>query len=63
MLSGYKTYITSAITILTAIGTFLIGEAELMEAIQLIVPAILAITVRLGITSETKKVTEGEAKK
>lgn len=55
MFSGYKTYITAALTILSAIAAYLVGDVALVDAIQLVVPAILAITVRAGITTETKK--------
>ena len=49
MLSGYKTYIVAALTILGAVGNFLVGDMSLTDAIQLIVPAVLSMTIRHGI--------------
>ena len=49
MFSGYKTYITATVAVITTIGTYLSGDATLAESIQIIVPAILAVTIRQGI--------------
>lgn len=54
MLSGYKTYIAGALTILGAIGAFLAGSMTPEAAINLVVPAVLAMTVRNGISAAAK---------
>lgn len=54
-LAGYKTYIVAGVTIIGAIASYLIGDATLNDTAQLIVPAILGITIRHGITTETNK--------
>ena len=51
MLSGYKTYIAGALTILGALGGFLTGNLAVDQAINLVVPAILAMTVRHGVST------------
>lgn len=48
-LKGKKTYITGFLSVLGAVGAYLAGDATLMEAINLVIPAILAMTVRNGI--------------
>jgi len=48
MFSGYKTYITAAVTVIGAVGAFLSGEASLMDTLQLIVPALIGAFVRSG---------------
>lgn len=54
MLSGYKTYIAGALTILGALGGFLTGNLAVDQAINLVVPAVLAMTVRNGIATTAK---------
>jgi len=49
MLSGKKTYITAIVAIITAIASYLTGDATLAEALQLGFTAILGATVRNGI--------------
>jgi hypothetical protein len=51
MLIGYKTYIVAALAVLGAIGGYLDGDLTVTAAIQVIIPAILAATVRHGITT------------
>lgn len=51
MLSGYKTYIAGALTILGGLGGFLTGNLAPDQAINLVVPAILAMTVRHGVST------------
>jgi hypothetical protein len=51
MLSGYKTYIAGALTILGALGGFLTGNLGVDQAVNLVVPAILAMTVRHGVST------------
>lgn len=51
MFSGYKTYIAGALTILGALGGFLTGTLAPEQAISLVVPAVLAMTVRHGVST------------
>jgi len=55
MLKGYKTYITGVMTILGALAAYLIGEAELGTTIQLVVTAVMGMTIRSGVTTEAAK--------
>ena len=55
MLSGYKTYITAALAILTAIGTWLAGELQLADMIQTVVTAARGAFIRHGVASEAIK--------
>lgn len=54
MFNGYKTYIAGALTILGALGGYLTGNLAPDQAINLIVPAVLAMTVRNGIAAAPK---------
>lgn len=49
MLKGYKTYIAGAIAIVTALGGWLDGDLSIAAALQLAVPAILAMALRAGV--------------
>lgn len=49
MLKGYKTYITAGVAILTAVAGYLTGDLALPAAIQLVVTAVLGMTVRNAI--------------
>ena len=51
MLSGYKTYITAAVAVVTAVAGYLTGDLELGAAIQLGITAILGATLRSGIAN------------
>ena len=51
MLNGYKTYATGAGTILLALGGYLHGDMDFVAALQLGVPALLAIFIRHGVTT------------
>lgn len=51
MLSGYKTYITAAVTVIGAVGAYLSGDVSLVDAVQLIVPALLAAFIRSGVAN------------
>ena len=51
-LKGKKTYITAILSILGVLGAYATGEATLMEAINLVVPAVLAMTVRKGVADK-----------
>lgn len=50
-LQGYKTYLTALATITGAIASYATGAVELGEAVNLVVTAILAVTVRHGVES------------
>lgn len=50
MLAGYKTYITAAVTVIGAVAAYLTGEAQLGATVQLVVTAVLAATIRNGIS-------------
>ncbi len=54
MLSGYKTYIAGGFTLLGALSGFLSGNLTPDAALNLVVPAILAMTVRNGIATTAK---------
>jgi hypothetical protein len=48
--SGKKTYSAGIVAILTAALAYASGEANIIDALQIIVPAILAMTLRHGMT-------------
>ncbi|CAB4120900.1 hypothetical protein UFOVP4_1 [uncultured Caudovirales phage] len=50
MLSGYKTYVTGGLAILGALAAYFTKEASLLDAAQIIVPAVIGMTVRHGIS-------------
>jgi hypothetical protein len=50
-LSGYKTYVTAAVTVFGALMALFVGEAELANTIQLVVTAVLGATIRAGVAS------------
>lgn len=54
MLSGYKTYITGVVAIVTAVGTYLSGDATLAEAGQIAVTALMGMFIRAGVKADTK---------
>ena len=54
MLKGYKTYIVGALAILGALGGWLDGDLTPLAAINMALPALLAMTVRHGVTTEAK---------
>ena len=49
-LKGYKTYVTAAVAVVTAIGAYLTKDATLMQTAQLIFTAIMGASVRNAIT-------------
>lgn len=49
MLAGKKTYITAALAVITAIATYLMGEATLAEAAQLAFTGAIGAFLRKGI--------------
>jgi hypothetical protein len=56
MLDGYKTYIAGALTLLGALGGFLSGSLTPDAALNVVVPAVLAMTLRHGISTAAKPV-------
>jgi hypothetical protein len=54
MLSGYKTYIAGALTVLGALGGLFSGNLTADAALNLVVPAVLAMTVRHGVAKAAK---------
>lgn len=54
MLSGYKTYILGGLAVLGAIAAYLVGDATLAESARVALDALLAMTIRNGITSASK---------
>lgn len=52
MLKGKKTYITGVLTIVGAAASYLVGDISLLDAIQLMVPAVLGMTVRNAISGQ-----------
>ena len=55
MLAGYKTYITAALAVLSAIAAYLTGEVSLFDTAQLVFAALLAIFIRKGVHDELTK--------
>ncbi|MBI3678467.1 MAG: hypothetical protein HY243_17810 [Proteobacteria bacterium] len=51
MFQGYKTYIVGVLALLSALGGYLDGDMTITAALQIAVPAILAMTVRHGIAT------------
>lgn len=54
-MNGAKTYIVAAGAVLSAVGAALQGSLSWPEALAIIVPAILAATVRHGVSTEAAK--------
>lgn len=55
MLSGYKTYIVGGVSIISAVAAYLVGDATISDTVQLVVTAVLGMTVRSGINSALRK--------
>ena len=51
MLSGYKTYVVAALAVIGAVASYLVGDSTLQQALQLIIPAVLGVTIRHGISN------------
>lgn len=49
MFAGYKTYITAGVAVVTAVASYLVGDADLMQTANLVFTALLAAFVRNGI--------------
>lgn len=56
-MNGKKTYFAAAATVLGAVSAALAGTLTWPEALAIIVPAILAVTIRHGVTTEIQKAT------
>ena len=59
-LKGKKTYFTAGAAILTALGAYFAGEANLGVMLQAVFAALMVVFLRHGVTSEAKKAAEGE---
>jgi hypothetical protein len=55
MLKGYKTYIVGVLALLGALGGYLDGDLTAANAIQSAVAAVMAMTIRAGVTNDTTK--------
>jgi hypothetical protein len=49
MLKGYKTYIVGTMTVIGALVSLLVGDTDIAQSAQLIVTAVLGMTVRNAI--------------
>lgn len=56
MLKGYKTYLAGFASIVGAVCAYLAGDMSLADALGIVVPAIVAITVRAGAKDDAQKV-------
>ena len=59
-LKGKKTYFTAGAAILTALGAYFAGDANLGVMLQAVFAALMVVFLRHGVTSEAKKAAEGE---
>ena len=55
MLKGYKTYVLAVVTSVTAIAGYLVGDMDLVSAIQLVVTAGMGAFIRDGINTAVKQ--------
>ena len=55
MLSGYKTYILAAVTVIGSAAAYLVGDTTLQEALAIVVPAVSGAFVRYGIATTAAK--------
>ena len=49
MFAGKKTYIAAAVAVITAVAAYLVGDADLMDTVQLVITAVIGATLRNGI--------------
>lgn len=49
MFKGKKTYILGGVSILGAVASYLVGDTSLVDTAQIVVPAVLGMTVRNAI--------------
>ena len=62
-LKGKKTYFTAGAAGWTALGADFAGEVDLTVTIQAVFAALMVVFLRQGVTSEAKKVADGETPK
>lgn len=49
MFKGYKTYITAAVAVITAVAAYATGDADLMQTANLVFTALMAAFIRHGV--------------
>jgi len=49
MLKGKKTYIVAAVSVISAVASYLVGDLALADAAQLVLTAVLGATIRHGV--------------
>jgi hypothetical protein len=54
LLKGYKTYIVGGLTVVGAVVSLLVGDADIAQTAQLVVTAVLGMTVRNAIPAPAK---------
>lgn len=54
MMNGKKTYIVGIGAILGAVAGVMTGTLTIEQAVQLALPALMGMTIRHGVTTETK---------
>ena len=54
-LTGYKTYITGVVAIVTSIGAHLTGDLELASALHIVLDSLLGMFIRNGIATSISK--------
>lgn len=52
-LKGKKTYVTAFLAILTAVGSYVLGEIALQDLIEAVFAALTAMTIRAAIAKST----------
>ncbi|MCP4394184.1 MAG: hypothetical protein GY804_07990 [Alphaproteobacteria bacterium] len=57
---GKKTYITAAVGVFTAVGSYLVGDMVLPELIQTIFPLLGMIFVRKGVKDDLVRMEDAE---
>ena len=60
-LKGKKTYFTAGAAILTALGAYFAGEANLGVMLQAVFAALMVVFLRHGVTSEAEKAADKPA--
>ena len=55
-LAGYKTYLTAAAGVLTALAAFAVGEIDIVGLVTAVFAALGLASLRAGVTTEAKKV-------
>jgi hypothetical protein len=52
MFAGYKTYIVAAVAVISAVASYLVGDANVADTAQLVLTAVLGATIRNGIATK-----------